>query len=294
MRKYLVSGFCFLLIIFYCTPQHQAEPDTITVSILPQKYFVDRVTGGRYRVNVLVPPGASPATYEPTPQQIVALAGSPLYFRIGHIPFEKAWAGRLAAANPAMKIVDTSRGVDLFRGEHHHHEPDGEPDSETGIDPHIWLSTRAVKTQLGHIAAALAEFDPGNKEAYARNHAVFAAQIDSLDQEIKAILQATTRKKFMVFHPAWTYFAADYGLTQIPIEVEGKEPTPASLKKVIDIAEQEDIRVIFVQRQFDTHNARAVAGQIGAVVVQLDPLAQDWLDNMGKIAGAFKTALKGR
>ncbi|MFC2146896.1 metal ABC transporter solute-binding protein, Zn/Mn family, partial [Acidobacteriota bacterium] len=218
------------------------------------------------------------------------LSLSKLYFRIGHIPFENAWMKNIAANNPHMKIIDTSVGVDLIEtGEdehhrnHHHH---------TGINPHIWLSPHAVKIQAKHILDAVLEIDKQNREFYKENYRLFLLDIDRLDREIKALLEKCTGKKFMVFHPAWSYFARDYGLEQLPIELEGKAPSPADMKKIIDIARKENIRIIFVQEQFDTNSARAVAAEIGGRVVKIDPLALDWLANMKKIAQTLSDTLK--
>ncbi len=267
----------------------------ITVSILPQRYFVHRIVGSDnldFDIHIMIPPGHSPATYAPTPQQMKDLGHSKLYFRIGHIPFEKAWMKNIAANNPHLKIIDTSVGVDLIEtGEseddahqdHHHH---------AGIDPHIWLSPHAVKIQAKHILDAVIELDSQHREFYKENYRVFLKDIDRLDREIKLLLEKSRGRKLMVFHPAWSYFARDYGLEQLAIEVEGKAPNPANLKKVIDIARQDNIRIIFVQEQFDTNSARAVAAEIGGRVVKIDPLALDWLENMKGIAQTLSDALK--
>jgi zinc transport system substrate-binding protein len=274
------------------------EHIAVTVSILPQEYFVQRIAGDRARVNVMIPPGHSPATYEPTPRQMRELSASSLYFRIGHIPFEKAWLENIASANPAMKIVDTSVGVELIdtrkplEGEDHDHDEAEADHVHTGIDPHIWLSPKAVKIQAGHIRDALAAHDPAYAETYNANYRAFAADIDTLHKEIAAGFAGLGGRRFMVFHPAWGYFGRDYGLVQLPVEVGGKTPSPRVLKQVIDTAKKENIKVIFVQKQFDTHSAEAVAADINGKVIQLDPLAPDWLGNMKKIAAALKEALK--
>jgi zinc transport system substrate-binding protein len=277
-------------------PDMKSEKFQITVTILPQKYFIHRIVGGgdilNFDIHVMIPPGHSPATYAPTPQQMKDLNHSILYFRIGHIPFEKAWMKNIAANNPHLKIIDTSVGVALIETgedkeelprEHYHH---------AGIDPHIWLSPHAVKIQAKHILDAVIEIDSKNQEFYKENYRLFLLDIDRLDREIRFLLEKCSGRKLMVFHPAWSYFARDYGLEQLPIEVEGKAPNPASLKKIIDIARKEKIRIIFVQEQFDTHSARAVAAEIGGRVVKIDPLAPDWLANMKKIAQTLSDAFK--
>jgi zinc transport system substrate-binding protein len=292
----------FILLSFFFINCGSPGPDIggkkfqITVSILPQKYFVHRIVNGDnldFDIHIMIPPGHSPATYAPTPQQMRALSHSQLYFRIGHIPFEKAWMKNIAANNPQLKIVDTSTGVDLIEtGEH---EDDAHQDHHhAGIDPHIWLSPRAVKIQAKHILDAVIEIDGENQEFYKENYRLFLRDIDRLDGEIKAVLESYRGRKFMVFHPAWSYFARDYGLEQLPIEVEGKTPNPANLKKIIDIARKENIRIIFVQEQFDTNSARAVAAEIGGQVVKIDPLGLDWLDNMKGIAEKISESVSSK
>lgn len=278
-------------------PKVKEKPD-VTVSILPQRYFVSRITGDKYKINVMIPPGHSPATYEPTPREMKAVSRSILYFRIGHIGFENAWMEKIAALNKNMKIIDTSKGVSLIKSKpcshdhdaeahHHHHHAEG-------IDPHIWLSTTAAKVQAGHILNAFIEADPGNRAFYEKNYRAFMEDIRLLEAENKKVLQPLQGKKFMVYHPAWSYFAREYGLLQYPIEIEGKSPGAADLKKMMDIAERENIRVIFVQRQFTSDSARAIAEAIGGKVVKMDPLAPDWLQNMKKIAGTLKETLTGK
>lgn len=279
-------------------PEISSEKIQITVSILPQKYFFERIAGDSvnidFDIHVMIPPGHSPATYAPTPQQMKVLSHSKLYFRIGHIPFENAWMKKISSNNPHMKIIDTSVGVNFIEtGED---KDDGQPDyhHHVGIDPHIWLSPRAVKIQAKHILDAVTEIDSENQEFYKENYRLFLLDIDRLDREIKALLEKCRVRKFMVFHPAWSYFAREYGLEQLPIEVEGKAPNPANLKKVIDIARQDNIRIIFVQQQFDTNSARAVAAEIGGQVVKIDPLALDWLANMRRIAEKISKSVGSR
>ena len=270
----LLSVFIF----FACQKTSVERMNKITVSILPQKYFVKKITGSKFKINVMIPPGASPATYEPTPQQMKKLSQSILYFRIGYIPFEKSWMNKISAVNKKIKIIDTSDGVNLIK-------------KGKGVDPHIWLSPKAVRIQVKNIYSVLTEVDPDNKNIYKKNYKNFLAEINLLDKKIKNILKNFKNIKFMVYHPAWTYFARDYDLKQIPIEIEGKSPSPAYLKKIIDIAKKENIKVIFVQSQFDTNSAEAIASEIKGKVVPLNPLAENWLDNMIKIANTFKGVL---
>ena len=305
MKKTIFLILLSLLLVWNCgrgskeavvSKETKKEKPGVTVSILPQEYFVQRVVGDTYKINVMIPPGHSPATYEPTPREMKAVSESILYFRIGFIVFEKAWMDKIASLNKGMKIVDTSKGVTLIRGmpNHSHEESEGEGlhhHDHKGIDPHIWLSPSAVKVQVKNILDAFIETDPDGRTVYEKNYREFVQDIDRLQKENEAILQPLKGKKFMVYHPAWSYFAREYGLIQCPIEIEGKSPGAADLKKTIDIAKQEDIRVIFVQQQFDADSARAAANEIDGKVIAMDTLAPDWLDNMKKIALTFKEAL---
>lgn len=291
-----VSLFCLLLL--NCSAVHQPETTDkllAAVSVLPQKYFVERIAGDLADVHVMIPPGESPATYSPTPQELMTLSRADIYYRVGHIPFEKAWMKNLQDVNKDMEVIDTSRGVRLIEEEEeshkHHHEDDRHGHSHGGIDPHIWLSPTAVKIQANHIANGLAAADPDNRETYETNLKQFIEEIDRLDLEIKEMLTRFRGRYFMVFHPAWSYFARDYELNQLSIEVEGKSPSPAEMKKAVDLAKKENIRVIFIQKQFDTNFARAVASELNGSVIHLDPLAENWPDNLKHIAAAISKSL---
>lgn len=298
MKKVFFLIPLFLLLVWNCGQEvKEKRKPGVTVSILPQKYFVQRIVADHYEINVMIPPGHSPATYEPTPREMKTVSESILYFRIGHIPFEKAWMDKIASLNKKMKIVDTSKGVSLITGTaphaHSHEEEEAEEHDQVGIDPHIWLSPSAVKVQAKHILDAFMEVekDPGKQAAYEKNYHAFIQDINRLQAENETILTPLKGKKFMVYHPVWSYFAREYGLVQFPIEIEGKSPGAAAMKKIVDTAKEKKIRVIFVQQQFDSSSAQAVANEINGKVIAMDPLAPDWLSNMKKIAHTFKEAL---
>ena len=269
----------------------QTEQIKVFVSILPQKYFVQRIGGAHVAVEVMVGPGQNPATYEPLPQQMGALAHAQLYFGIG-VPFETAWIDKLRELNPDLLMIDTREGVPLRSMEtpHHHGDGEGEADHhEAGLlDPHIWLDPLFVKIQAETICRALAALDPGHQEDYTTNLAVFLAELDQLHADLTVAFQSLPTKKLMVFHPAWGYLTDRYGLTQVPIEVEGKEPGPREMAKLIDYARAEGIRVIFIQSQFNTEAATAVARAVNGQVVSIDPLAEDYLDNLRQIAQVIR------
>ena len=287
------------------------------VTIAPQKYFVDRISGGKATVSVMVEPGANPHAYEPRPRQMAALAGALVYFTIGD-SFDQTWLARIVSANPKITVVHTAEGIQkipMTGGHDHegHSHADGEhvhgdADHDDGeglheeahghdhgtLDPHIWLDPALVKIQAAHIRDGLSRVDPENAQEYAANAAAFIQEIDALDLEIRSILSALpeNQRTFLVFHPSWGYFAKAYGLTQASIEVEGKEPSPRDMARIIALGKETGARVVFVQPQFSEKSASVIARQIGAKVVRLDPLATDWPDNLRKAAHAFVDALK--
>jgi zinc transport system substrate-binding protein len=265
----------------------------ITVSIVPQEYFVERIGGEYVTVNVMVQPGVSPATYEPKPEQLTALSEASAYFGIS-VPFEKAWLDRIASANSEMLMVDTTQGIERTPMEVHHHHGEGEEHHNgepENPDPHIWLSPTLVKTQAQTIYAALVGLDPAHKDVYKANLDSFTADIDALDADIRETLEGIENKRFMVFHPAWGYFARDYELEMIPIEVGGQEPSAAELAALITEAREEDIKVVFAQPEFSTRAAETIAEEIGGEVLLISPLAPDWLDNLRQVAETFAEVL---
>jgi zinc transport system substrate-binding protein len=282
----------------------QAEANQVKafVSIPPQKYFVQKIGGELVDISVLVPPGADPHTYEPKPRQMADLAKTDLFFAVG-IDFEKAWMKKIAAANPGMRIVQTDADIEKVpMAEHHHHDPKGRAHSQGhkqaalghhhdgAPDPHVWLSPPLVKIQARRIADGLAAVDSANRTRYEENLARFMKEIDALDAELKGVFAGSRGARFMVFHPSWGYFAQAYGLEQVPIEIEGKEPKPAQLKEVIQHARKEGIKVIFVQPQFSAKSAEMVAREIGGEVVAADPLAENWAENLRAVGRKFKAA----
>lgn len=284
-----------MLIGLWFSPGMGEEKLQVTVSILPQKYFVEKIGGDLVSVSVMVLPGFSPATYEPKPAQLKDLSASRTYFAIG-VPFEKNWLKRFQGVNPGMVIAHTDAGIRKRRMAAHHHgfskEGHGpkEKDAHNDYpDPHIWLSPPLVKSQAQVIAAFLIQMDPANRAAYEKNLNRFLHELDLLDGKIKQMLDSVGKQNaFLVFHPTWGYFADHYGLKQIPMEAEGKEPGAASLAELIRYARKTGIGAVFVQPQFSTRTARVVAEETGAVVVIADPLAEDWEKNLLTVAEKFR------
>ena len=268
----------------------------VFVSIMPQKYFVDQIGLERVVVEVLVPPGASPATYEPKPRQMAALSKTPIYFAIG-VPFEKNWLKKIAAANPNMRVVHTDYGIQKIPMSAHRHEAEQHPekdhqDHHGEPDPHIWLSPTLVMIQARTIRDALQEIDPAHRYVFDTNYKAFVSTLAALDAELRNTFAGQQGLQFMVFHPSWGYFAHTYGLKQVAVEIEGKDPKPAQLKELIEHARKNDIKIIFVQPQFSAKSARLVAKEIGGQVAVADPLAQDWSGNLRAVGRKFKGALQ--
>jgi zinc transport system substrate-binding protein len=272
-------------------PEPGGKP-RVTVSIMPQKYFVERVGGEHVEVNVMVLPGNSPATYEPKPEQITALSKSAAYFSVG-VPFENAWLDKIASANDKMRVVDTAAGIERVPIDAHYKvELKGRPQSDAeGKDPHIWLSPSLVKIQARNIHDALVELDPDNEADYNANLDTFIADIDALTADIEETLADIPNRKFMVFHPSWGYFGDDFELEMIPIEVGGQEPSAAELAALVTKARAEGIHVIFVQPEFSTENAETIASEIGGTVLPISPLAEDWLSNLSQVTKTFAIVL---
>lgn len=263
------------------------------MSILPQKYFVAKIGGDLVDVAVMVEPGASPHTYEPKPKQMVALAKTNIYFAIG-VPFETTWLEKITATNPNMLVVHTEADIKKIPMKVHHHErPELEQDHHVTKDPHVWLSPPLVIIQSRSILQALLKIDPAHGSVYEKNHSSFMKELVVLDAEIRGALKGKGKDvEFMVFHPAWGYFAQAYGLDQVPIEIEGKQPKPAELQYLIQYAKERGIKVIFAQPQFSWQAAQVIAKSIDGQVVFVDPLAAEWDTNLRQVVSKFKSALK--
>ena len=297
-HKRLLVGIFFVSWAFLLISSPNARAGTrlaVFVSIAPQKYFVHQIGREQVDVQIMVPPGASPATYEPKPRQMAALSKTPIYFAIG-VPFEKYWLKKIAAANPNMQVVQTDHGIQKIPMSAHRHQAEVHPGEDHRKqhgepDPHIWLSPELVKVQARTIRNALQEIDPAHRLVYDANYKAFAATLAALDVEFRNMFVDKQGLQFMVFHPSWGYFARTYGLKQVAVEIEGKDPKPAQLKALIEHAKNSGIKIIFVQPQFSSKSAKLVAKEIGGRVVVADPLAQDWPGNLRQVVKQIKGAL---
>jgi zinc transport system substrate-binding protein len=286
-------------LIFLLPLNSSAKPPVkVQVSILPQKYFVERIGNDRVKVDVLVKPGKNPATYSPSPDQIKTLAASDVYFRIG-VPFENGMLHKIESI-AGIGVVDTRKGIVLKAMDTHRHGKEdhgqgtGHHDDREfiGKDPHIWMNPLMVKQQAHTIFLTLSNLDPDHQDTYQTNYDRFIQDLDMLDNRLKKILSVLKGKNLFVFHPTFGYFTEAYGLKQVAIETMGKAPKGKTLSKIIKLAKQQNARVIFAQPQFDRNAAQKIASAINGRVVTLDPLAYDYLANMDKMAQTITGALK--
>ncbi|NCB12797.1 MAG: cation ABC transporter substrate-binding protein [Erysipelotrichia bacterium] len=301
MKKILFLLISIIGILNAVTPQ-------ITVSILPQKYFVEKITKDKFEVNVMVQPGASPHTYEPKTSQMKALAASKVYFATG-VTFENVWLDKFKKNAKDTLFVDLSHGIEkLPMGKHEHHEEEAHEEAhddhkghehehkdehdahdehdehdahhEDGLDPHIWLDPILVKTQAKNIYDTMVKIDAQNADFYKTNYEQFLKELDELDLNLKTILVPFKDKAFMVFHPSWGYFAKRYDLEQISIEIEGKEPKPNELVELIKDAKEHNIKIVFVSPQFSQKSAKTISQNIDAKVATINPMVENWSEGL--------------
>lgn len=277
----------------------------VFVSIVPQKYFVEKIGGDLTEVSIMIPPGASPHSFEPKPRQMAALSEAKIYFAIG-VEFEAAWLKRIAAANRDMLIVQTQEGIKKIPMKDHFHdeadarhrprdrvgEDEGGKDRDQGVlDPHVWVSPPLVMVQARNILKALQKRDPSHASVYEANYRGFITELEALHAELQGMFREKQGARFMVFHPVWGYFARDYGLEQIPVEIEGKDPKPAQLQRLITEARTHGVKAIIVQPEFSIKGAEVIARAIGGKVVVVSPLAPEWEKNLREAAARLKEAL---
>ena len=272
---WILLGLCVLF------PAASLAQIQVMVSIPPQVYVVEQLGGDLVEVTSMLPPGGLPHAYEPTPQQMRRLSRSDMYVRI-QVEFEDAWWGKIANINPGMFVVDSIEGIERLEN-----AEDG-----SAHDPHVWLAPPLVKQQATAICEGLIHVDPEHADSYRAGKRALLQQLDELDREIRDALSDLPSRTFLVFHPSWSYFARAYNLEQLSIEIEGKEPSAAELMQVIKTAQKHNIRVIFVQPQTSRRSAETIARQIGADVAVLDPLAQNWAENLRIVTQALKKALQ--
>ncbi len=277
MRKFLL----LLLFVFMvsCGRQGNNGGDRIiTVSIVPFKYFVEAIAGDDFKVNVMVPAGADPHVYEPFPEQINKLRKSIGYISNGYLGFEMNWLDRFYETNRTMKRLSLGDKIIPLVSEHHH-----EGNHVEGADPHYWVSPKCALIMASSIKDFLTELNLSHKQKYEANYQVLLIKIKDLDKKAETLFSGIKNKSFLIYHPNLAYVARDYGLEEIPVEFEGKEPPPSRIKELIDKGREENLKTIFVQREYDTKNAEAIAREIGAELKIIDPLSEDWFKSTADI-----------
>jgi zinc transport system substrate-binding protein len=274
-----VFSILFLVLLVSCG-RHRANTGEriITVSIAPFKYFVDAIGGDDFKVNVMVPAGADPHIYEPFPEQINKLRKSEGYISNGYLGFEMNWLDRFYDANRSMKRLSLGEKIDPLVSSHKH-----EGEHIEGADPHYWVSPKCALIMATSVRDFLSELNPANRLKYESNYQLLIIKIQDLDKKAQELFSILQKRSFMIYHPNLAYIARDYNLEEIPVEFEGKEPSPSRLKELIDLARLSGVKTIFVQREYDTKNAKAIAKEIGAELKIIDPLSEDWLKSTSDI-----------
>lgn len=299
MQSRILKNLLFLFAAIFngCAPPGP-DPDSkvVFVSIEPQAFLVERLAGDHVEIEVMVPPGQAPETYEPTPSSISRLADARIYFAIG-IQFENSFLSRIESNLPHLKIVDTSTGIEKREieehshgeGEDHGHEHAHGPGT---LDPHIWLDPLLMVEQAKSMKSALAEVFPDSADTMERNFLSLQSDLEDLDERISQRLEPFWGKSLFVFHPAYGYFCDRYGLFQVPVESAGKEPNSKEFVELVRKARESKTTSLFVQPQFASSTVDVLAREIGAEVVRIDPLSRDYIRNFEVIATKVEEALK--
>ncbi|NYT12951.1 MAG: zinc ABC transporter solute-binding protein [Candidatus Methanofastidiosa archaeon] len=293
MNKYFLSILLVLTISFSlgCANEKTDSDGRLIVyaTISPQKEMIEAIGGEKVNVNILVPQGSDPHTADLKPNQLTELSKAKIYVMVGSgIEFEIKSMGKIRDLNKNMYVLDSSKGIELIGMTEHNHEDEIHNEAEGGKDPHIWTSLRNGKIMVQNIYEGLVAVDPANKEYYLKNRDDYLVRLDEADTYIKNELEGLENRSFMIFHPSWGYFAKDYNLTQIPIEIEGKEPTLQSLAKIIEEAKEENIKTIFVSPGFSSKAADIITKEIGGKTEVIDPLAENYIDNLKITANKIK------
>ncbi|MDD5359265.1 MAG: zinc ABC transporter substrate-binding protein [Sulfurovaceae bacterium] len=259
----------------------------IATSIAPQKALVDAIGGKNVNTIAMIPAGASPHSYEPKPSQMIIISKAKVYFTVG-IEFEEAWIGRFKSQNKNMMIADSALGIKKIKMVAHHDEDEDEHHHENELDPHVWTNPKNLIIMATNIKNTLIRLDPSNKVVYSKNYIKLVNSLRQTDLQIKTILKNTPNgSKFMIFHPSWGYFAKEYGLIQLPIELEGKEPKAKDLIMLMSKAKKEHIKAIFVAPEFSDKSASQISNTLKIPVVKISNLGYNWHEYMISFAKAI-------
>lgn len=278
MRKIYIA-LLIAIVCGGCTSRRPADGEPLYVSILPLRSLVQGIVGDDFDIEVLVPPGASPETFEPTPRQFVGLNKARMVFNVGLIDFETTL---LAKIEDQAKVVNLSRGIELIAGTCSHGSH-GHTHTH-GIDPHVWTSPRALQKMAENAYEAIREAYPDSVK-YETNYRLLQQELKALDERTAARIAASDVEYFIIYHPALTYYARDYGLRQIAIEADGKEPSAKQLTQLIRQAREDGVRRILYQSQFPASAVEVIARDIDAEYAEVDPLREDVIANIEEITG---------
>lgn len=293
MLKKIVSLMLVFTLLVACKNRSEAESSkssrkdeknlSVFVSILPQKFFVEKITGNSADIHVMVGPGHNPAFYEPLPGQMRDLWNADVYFYI-NVPFEHSWIDSLKKNYPDLFFSDMSRGVEKIEYNSKDKVARHCNSHAHDADPHVWTDPLRVRKMAENIFKVLSKKNPDKKTEYRKNLKTFRQELDETHQILEDRFSKISQKKFLVFHPSWSYFADRYGFEQISVEIDGKQPGTKTLSKLIDRVKTLEIPIIFVQKQFNTDIASSIAEQTGVDVVSVDPLAYDYIANIKKFS----------
>ncbi|WP_106831738.1 metal ABC transporter solute-binding protein, Zn/Mn family [Parabacteroides pacaensis] len=285
--RYIILCCCLITTLISCSRKISSDK-IVTVTIEPQRYFAEAIAGDKYTVKSMVTAGLNPENYDPTPRQMVDLGKSEAYFQIGPLGFEQAWMDRIKQNNPDLKVFDLSEGFDFVTDvEEDHSKEHTHTHSHGGVDPHIWSSVSGAKQVAFNTLQAFIALDPENKEYYTQNYHALLKQIEQTEQILHQKLDTLQDRTFIIYHPALTYLAREFNLNQLSIELDGKEPSPAQLKELIETARNNQVQVVFVQQEFDKKNAELIVKETGSDLIPINPLSYDWNGEMILIANAL-------
>jgi len=291
MKKVIFPVLVLLFFAAACNGPAVADSKrVVTVSIPPFRYFIEAIADSDFIVNVMLPPGADHHSWEPLPRQITALAGSEVFFIDGYLGFENAWLGRFKEVNPSMRISNLSDGISLIEpnidqkgiGDEH----DGHGHDE-GVDPHYWLSPKEATVIAANVNNTLKALNPSQSKRYDLNCSSLLEKIAFVDTVVRRNIKEISSPAFMIFHPALTYLARDYGLEQISFEDEGKMPSPARMKELIDFTREKGMKIIFVQAEYDIKSAGVIAAETGTKLVVINPMNPEWDNCVIEISNAL-------
>ncbi len=287
MTKIIKYFSCCLLFITFACKQGESKEKNIMVTIEPQRYFLEQLVDSLFHVEAIVPSGTSPETFDPSPAQMVKLSRSKAYFAVGHLGFEQEWIKKIKENNPELPVFDNSEKIQLICDEDGHGHKHESNHAHGPIDPHTWSSPKEAQFIVESMYEALTELDPDNQPVYEKNLIALKKKIGEIDSIITDLFDRSTVKSFIIYHPALTYLARDYGLTQYCIENEGKEPSPAQMKELVKTAKETGAKVVFIQEEFDKKNAEVVAKETSCKLLSINLLSYHWDKELIKIAQAI-------